>query len=210
MCFQHLRSPRKPADDFCRYARRRHQDQRQILSRIDKVPNIQQALPLLSAPVAERQQPAQLAPSTPVGRVRQNIRRAVAKHQPCARVITRQTSVPDLALFFKLPQCAVKPHDTSHGIAISQADGLEVEHRRRRRVFLRMRCALKKRKIRSGCEFSIGRSTVMGHASTSRKNAMNKPLRRNASFIKTLPEDPETRAECILDAPVIAVGLRSV
>ena len=131
-----------------------HGDQLESEDMRQQVVEIENALALFAAQVAEREQPREPAPAGAVARVGQNVRRAVGEDQPRARVIFQREVL--------LASGEMRAHHAGHRIAVAEAEAGEAELRRLRHQLFRVRRPAQEGEIRGAGEFEVGQ-TQRGH-----------------------------------------------
>jgi hypothetical protein len=91
-----------------------HHDQFEAVDVIEEIVETENALALLGAQVAAREQAAEPAPAGAVARKAENVGRAVGEHEPSARMIGKRQ------LLLALDQMSA--HDASDRIAVAEPE----------------------------------------------------------------------------------------
>ena len=132
--------------------RARQDRELQPIAPFQKISEVEEALPLLAAEVANGKQAAEASVSGTVGGPSGNVRRAVPEDEPAADGIANPGGLGR----------EVPSNRAGQGIAIGDRKAGEAERGGRRGKLLGMRSAAQKREIRSGEQLDVGRPA--GHA----------------------------------------------
>ena len=124
-----------------------HHHQLQPETMRQQVVELQNALALLGAQIAEREQAREPAPAGAVARVGEDVGRAVGEHQPRARVIAQRQ------ILLALGQ--MRAHHAGDRIAVAEAEAGQARLGRLHHQFLGVRGAAQEGEIRGGGEFEV-------------------------------------------------------
>src|SRR6266516_7622084 len=133
-------------------ARSRHNHQLESVGVLEQIFQMENAIALLGAKVAAREQAAELSPAGAVARIGEHVRRAVAKNKTRARMIA------NLELVLALGE--MRAHHAGDAVAVAQPHPEQCEPRGLCDQLLGMRAAPQEREIRRDGELD-----VTGHAS---------------------------------------------